>query len=192
MKRNWKNVAIYTALAISVFGLAGCGSPKAPNGANGVTTEAPKPVLVLSIGKKDQFKGYEFVYEAATPGSTGLTWDAANPDADMLIAILADVTGWNLHLSEPVSVTPGSFVISFAEDSSIFTGAVDSSKTDFAITDRGELVTTILDSIVANLNTAYGQSLTIYFSNADGGDITVPDAGVTISSSEPYDAPEEE
>ncbi len=183
MRRNWKHFVIYTAFAMSVFSLTGCGSPSGnPDGE--VTTAAPK--MVLSIGTKDNLKSYDFTYETATPDTAGLTWDANNPDADTLIAIIAEVTGWNLHLAEPVSVSPGSFTIYFAEDSSIFTGTVDSSKTDFAITDRKELVTTILDSIVANMNAAYNESLTIYFAAADGGDISIPEAGITISSSEPY------
>ncbi len=85
-----------------------------------------------------------------------------------------------------MSVSPGSFTISFSKDSSIYTGAVDSSKTDFAITDRKQLVTTILDSIVANMNRAYNESLTIYFTAADGSDITVPEGNITIPASEPY------
>ena len=192
MKKKLKNIAICTALAISVLSFAGCGNSNNSSKGENATTEAPKPVLTLSIGTKDDLKNYDYIYETATPGSTALTWDASNPDADTLIAILAEVTGWNLNLAEPVSVTPGSFIICFAEDSSIYTGAVDSSKADFAITDRQKLVNTILDSIVANMNTAYKETLTIYFASADGSDITIPDAGITISASEPYATVEEE
>lgn len=192
MKKKLKNIAVCAVLAVSVFGFVGCGNSAKPSNGENTTTEAPKPVLTLSIGTKDELKNYDYIYEVANPGSTSLTWDVSNPDADTLIAILAEVTGWNLNLAEPVSVTPGSFIISFAEDSSIYTGAVDSSKPDFAITDRQKLVTTILDSIVANMYTAYKESLTIYFTSADGSDISVPDAGITISASEPYATMEEE
>lgn len=194
MKKNWKNLAIYAALAVTAFSLTGCSSAPANNTNAGTetTTEAPKPILVLTIGTKDNLKNYDYFYEAANPNSDALTWDASNPDADTLIAILAETTGWNLNLAEPVYVSPGSFTIYFAEDSSIYTGAVDSTKADFAITDRQELVNTILDSIVANLNAAYNESLTIYFAAADGDDIVVADSGITISSSEPYAESEEE
>lgn len=193
MRKNWKHLAIYTALAVTAFSLVGCGSTPANNNKpdTETTTEAPKPVLVLTIGTKDNLKNYDYFYESANPDSSALTWDARNPDADALIAILAEATGWNLNLAEPVSVSPGSFTIYFAEDSSIYTGSVDTAKADFAITDRQELVYTILDSIVANMNTAYDESLTIYFAAADGSDITIPDAGITISSSEPYATSEE-
>ncbi len=186
MKKNWKNFVIYTVFAVSVFSLTSCGSSPANAPGTENTTEAPQPILVLSLGTKDNMKEYDYIYESANPNSTALTWDARNPDADTLLAIIAELTGWNLTLSQPVSVSPGSFTISFSKDSSIYTGAVDSSKTDFAITDRKQLVTTILDSIVANMNRAYNESLTIYFTAADGSDITVPEGNITIPASEPY------
>lgn len=190
MKRNWKNFAIYAALTITALSLTGCGSKSDDNSPvtteNITTTEAAVPLLVLSIGTEDNMKNYDFFYESATPGSTSLSWDASNPDADMLIAIIEEVTGWNLTLAEPVSVSPGSFTIYFSEESSIYTGTVDSSKADFAITDRKQLTTTILDTIVANMNAAYNESLTIYFASADGDDIVVPGTDMTISSAEPY------
>lgn len=188
MKKNWKTFAIYTAFAIAACSLTGCGSKSdsSPNFTENVTTETSVPSLVLSIGTAESMKTYDFFYETATPGSDSLSWDAANPDADTLISILEEVTGWNLTLSEPVSVSPGSFTIAFSEESSIYTGATDSSKADFAIADREQLVTTILDSIVANMNIAYNESLTIYFSSADGSDIVVPGTDIIISAATPY------
>lgn len=196
MKKSLKNFVIGVLLAVSAFSLSGCGSTPADNSAPGTeatTTEAPKPVLTLSVGTRDNMKSYDYFYEKGSPDSAALSWDATNPDADILIAIIADKTGWNLNLASPVSVSPGSFIISFAADSSIYTGAVDSSKADFAIADHKELATTILDSIVANMNHAYGETLTIYFTSSDGGDIVVPGTDLTVSSSEPYsEAVEEE
>lgn len=197
MRKNWKNLAIYAALAITALSLTGCGSKPAdssgsPSSAAEATTEAPVPVLVLSIGTKDNFKNYDFFYESASPDSNALSWNASNPDADTLIQIIEEVTGWNLTLASPVSISPGSFNIYFSEESSIYTGAVDSSKADFAITDRKQLITAILDTIVTNMNIAYDQSLTIYFASADGTDIVVPGTDMIISSSEPYADSEEE
>ena len=186
MKKNWKNLVIYTVFAVSVFSMTSCGSSPANAPGTENTTEAPKPILVLSIGTKDTMKEYDYIYESANPNSTALTWDARNPDADTLLAIIAELTGWNLTLAQPVSVSPGSLTIAFAKESSSYTGAVDSSKADFAITDRQQLVTTILDSIVANMNRAYNESLTIYFTAADGTDIIIPDSNITIPSAEPY------
>lgn len=196
MKKNIKSLVIYGTMLLASLSLSGCGSstPEVPvaTTAAATTTEAQKPLLHVSIGTKDNMKDYDYICEAASPNSSSLSWNPGNPDADMLIAIIADLTGWNLTLSEPVSVSPGSFSIYFGEDSSIYTGAVDSSKTDFAITDKQQLVTTILDSIVQNMNTAYDEELTIYFSAADGSDIVVPGTDITISASEPYAAPAEE
>lgn len=199
MKKNLKNIAIYAAMTIAAFSLASCGSSSDPAVQESVpvatttVTEATTatPLLVLSIGTKDTLKSYDYFYESAGPGSDILSWDSNNPDADDLIAILADYTGWNLTLSNPVSVSPGSFYISFAEESSIYTGAA-SANGEFTIADQKELVTTILDSIVANMNEAYNEELTIYFTAADGSDIIVPGTDMVISSSEAYFAPVEE
>lgn len=197
MKKNLKNIAIYAAMTLTAFSLAGCGGsgstePSAtPADTTTIQETTAPPLLVLSIGTKDNLKSYDYYYEHSIPGSEALSWNAANPDADMLIAILADHTGWNLTLAEPVYVSPGSFFISFAEESSIYTGAA-SANADFAISDQKELVTTILDSIVANMNSAYTGQLSIYFTAADGGDIIVPGTDMVISSSEAYSAPEGE
>lgn len=198
MKKNFKNLAIYATMLIAALSLGSCGSntnetPAVTTAAaTAATTEAEKPLIVVSIGTKGSMKNYEYFCEAAGPDSTSLSWNASNPDADELIAIIADLTGWNLTLASPVSVSPGSFTIYFAEDSSIYTGAVDSAKSDFAITDRKQLATTILDSIVENMNTAYNEELTIYFAAADGSDIAVPGTDMTVSASEPYSASEGE
>lgn len=199
MKKNIKNFAIYAAMTIAALSLTSCGSDSTPAGkpaqeeTNSVIAETTTatPLLVLSIGTKDNLKAYDYFYESAEPGSEALSWDSNNPDADDLIAILADHTGWNLTLSDPVYVSPGSFYISFAEESSIYTGAA-SANGEFAIADQKELAATILDSIVANMNNAYNEDLTIYFTAADGGDITVPNTDMVISSAEPYSAPVEE
>lgn len=199
MKKNFKNLAIYATMVIAALSLGSCGSAKDETPAattaaasTAATTEAEKPLLVVSIGTEGNMKNYDYFCEAANPGSASLSWNASNPDADTLIAIIADLTGWNLTLASPVSVSPGSFTIYFAEDSSIYTGAVDSAKSDFAITDKKQLAATILDSIVENMNTAYNEVLTIYFAAADGSDIAVPGTDMTISASEPYSSPEEE
>ena len=199
MKKNMKNIAIYAAMTIAALSLTSCGSGSEPtiqeNTPVTTTTVAETttatPLLVLSIGTKDSLKSFDYFYEAGAPGSDALSWDSNNPDADDLIAILADHTGWNLTLSNPVSVSPGSFYISFAKESSVYTGAA-SAESEFAIADQKELVTTILDSIVANMNNAYSEELTIYFTAADGGDIVVPGTDMVISSSEAYSAPVEE
>lgn len=198
MKKNLKSLAIYAAMVIAALSLGSCGSAKDADSAattaatSAAATEAEKPLLVVSVGTKGNMKNYDYFCEAANPGSSALSWNASNPDADTLIAIIADLTGWNLNLASPVSISPGSFTIYFAEDSSIYTGAVDSTKSDFAITDKKQLATTILDTIVENMNTAYNEELTIYFAAADGGDIVVPGTDMTISASEPYSESEEE
>lgn len=198
MKKKINHIAIYAAMAITAFSLTGCSSSSEPAAATTAATDvtttvqettAP-PLLVLSIGTKDSLKSYDYFYEQGAPGTDVLSWDANNPDADALIAIIADHTGWNLTLSDPVYVSPGSFSIAFSEESSLYTGAA-SANAEFAIADQKKLVTTILDSITANLNNAYKETLTIYFTAADGGDIIVPGTDMVISATEPYSAPAE-
>ena len=195
MKKNIRTIAVYAALTITAFHMTGCGAGSAPASSQESTAAVPEttapPILVLSVGTKENLKSYDYYYEYGAPGSETISWDSSNPDANALIAILADYTGWNLTLSAPVYVSPGNFSISFSEESSIYSGAA-SAKPDFSISDQKELVTTILDSIVANMNEAYHEELTIYFTAADGGDILVPGTDIVISSSEPYYAPAEE
>lgn len=188
MKKTLKILAIYGVLTLGALGLTSCG--KSGTGPVETTTEAPKNIVTLYVGKEDNMKEYTYTMEVdpSTPGS--MVWDSSSPDPDDLIKLLSLLTGWNLTLASPVTVSPATFTISFADESSVFTGAASATQADFQISDQKELTETILDSIVYNLNKAYNEPVTIYFTNKDFGDIVV--SGLTVSSSEPYAQPEEE
>ena len=112
----------------------------------------------LYIGAGASMKEYPWTFES-------------DPSPDDLIAAIAEMTGWNLTLAEPVSSGRGGMTVVFGRESSVFTGPPDPQKDEFHVFDTQDLVFHILDSIQKTLqmNTidpALGDpdNLDIYFS----------------------------
>lgn len=137
----------------------------------------------LYIGSGDNFTQYAFSGEK-TP--------------DNLIGAIADLTGWNLSLADPVTSGKGGMTVCFTTDCSIFTGPPDPQKDEFHAFDTYSLTEMILDSIQKTLQENYvdreaggdPSNLDIYFCVMDNGnitDISLPDAGITIPLDQPYE-----
>lgn len=83
---------------------------------------------------------------------------------EMLIQGIADLTGWNLTLAEPVISGKGGISVCLSRESTLFTGPPDPQKEEFHMYDAEQLAETILDSIQKTLQTGF---------TGEGGD---PDA----------------
>ena len=71
--------------------------------------------------------------------------------AEKLIAAMADLTGWNLDLSDEVFSGKGGMTVSFAPECALVTGPPETQKEEFVVYDNCGLAQTILDSIQETL-----------------------------------------
>ena len=189
-----KKLAILFALALCVT-LAGGNQPAPPQGgepsqepSNSVTTspveELPTPTpadesidptpaegeqtATLYIGTKaGGFAEYPMIYEGE------LT-------AEKLIQGIADLTGWNLTLAEPVVSGKGGMSVCLSGESSLFTGPPDPQKEEFHVYDVGQLAETILDSIQKTLQEGF---------TLEGGDPDALDIWYYMEGDQPLELP---
>ena len=71
--------------------------------------------------------------------------------AEKLIAAMADLTGWNLDLSDDVFSGKGGMTVSFAPECALVTGPPEAQKDEFVVYDNCGLAQMILDSIQETL-----------------------------------------
>ena len=146
------------------------------------SSEAAQTTGTLYIGSGESFSEYPFTAEK-TPGD--------------LIHAIADLTGWNLSLADPVTDGKGGMTVCFTKDCSIFTGPPAQQQPDFFAYDNITLTQMILDSITKTLQENYvdrdlggdPSTLDIYFCVMENGkldSITLPDEGITIPMDQPY------
>ena len=167
-----KKQTILFALIFCVA-LAGCNQPAPPQGggpsepqeipeADVIITEPEEPaepaapaagqVAMVYIGTRaNGFTDYPIVYDGdLTP--------------EKLIQGIADLTGWDLTLAEPVISGKGSMSVCLSGESALFTGPPNPQREEFHMYDVGQLAETILDSIQKTLQMGF---------TGEGGD---PDA----------------
>ena len=158
------------------------------------STEAPSVSegATLYIGCGDSFREYHLdCGESATP--------------DELIEGIADLTGWDLTLVDPVSTGKGGMTVCFSSQCALFTGPPEPQKEEFHMYSAEQLAATILDSIQATLQNYYidpslgdPSNLDIYYCMEDNEPLTLPNLGITIPMDQPYsglsfeDTPESE
>lgn len=165
-----KKLVILFALTLCVA-LAGCNQPAQPQGGEPTqtpsgtvstppveeptqpasptdepTTQMPaegEQTATLYIGTKaGGFAEYPMTYEGElTP--------------EKLIQGIADLTGWNLTLAEPVISGKGGMGVCLSNESALFTGPPDPQKEEFHMYDVGQLAETILDSIQKTLQKGF-------------------------------------
>lgn len=152
------------------------------------TTQETGPDLTqaagtLYIGTTDSFKEYPFSGEK-TP--------------DNLVAAIAELTGWNLSMADPITDGKGGMTVCFTKDCSIFTGPPAQQKDEFFASDNITLARMILDSIQKTLQENYvdrelggdPSNLDIYFCTVtDDGtitDIAIPEESVSVPMEYPY------
>lgn len=192
-----KKLAILFALTLCVA-LAGCNQPAPPQGgepsqepSESVTTPPaeeptdPTPsegeqTATLYIGTKaGGFAEYPMTYEGE------LT-------AEKLIQGIADLTGWDLTLAEPVVSGKGGMSVCLSSESALFTGPPDPQKEEFHMYDAGQLAETILDSIQKTLQKGFvlepgdPDTLDIWYFMEGAKPLELPSLGLSWPIDQPY------
>lgn len=202
-----KKLAILFALTLCVA-LAGCNQPAQPQGgeptqtpsgavstppvgeptqpappANEPTTSTPaegEQTATLYIGTKaNGFTEYPMTYEGElTP--------------ELLIQGIADLTGWNLTLAEPVISGSGGMSVCLSNESSLFTGPPDPQKEEFFMFGLDELAETLLDSIQKTLQKGFvlepgdPDTLDIWYFMEGDQPLELPGLGLSWPIDQPY------
>ena len=199
-----KKLAILFALTLCVA-LAGCNQPAPPQGGESTqipsgtvstspTEEATEPAppadqstptegeqtVTLYIGTKaGGFTEYPMTYEGElTP--------------ELLIQGIADLTGWNLTLAEPVTSGKGGMSVCLSNESALFTGPPDPQKDEFHVYDAEQLAEMILDSIQKTLQEGFTleggdpDTLDIWYFMEGNQPLELPDLGLSWPIDQPY------
>lgn len=117
-----------------------------------------------------------------------------NLTPELLISTMATMTGWNLDLADTVTSGPGGMTVCFASTSSIFTGVPEEQEEEFAVSDKEQLVATILDSIQYTLQYNFvdvqaggdPSSLDIYYTMEGEQPLDLSDINKTVPMDQPY------
>lgn len=178
--------------------LAGCGpsapsrtpAPQDPPGA----ATAPSPVeapdspappadeqtAALYIGTKaGGFSEYPMTYEGELTPET-------------LIQGIADLTGWDLTLAEPVVTGKGGMSVCLSGESALFTGPPDPQREEFFVFGLEDLAETLLDSIQKTLQMGFTgeggdpDALDIWFYMEGEQPLELPGLGLSWPLDEPY------
>lgn len=192
-----KKLAILFALTLCVA-LAGCDQPAPPQGgepsqepSESVTTPpadestTPMPAegeqtATLYIGTKaNGFTEYPMTYEGElTP--------------EKLIQGIADLTGWNLTLAEPVISGKGGMSVCLSNESALFTGPPDPQKEEFFMFGLDDLAETLLDSIQKTLQKGFvlepgdPDTLDIWYFMEGDKPLELPGLGLSWPIDQPY------
>lgn len=134
----------------------------------------------LYIGTQEEgFAEYPFSYEGTlTP--------------ELLIRGIADLTGWDLTLAEPVTTGKGGMSVCLSGSSSLFTGPPNPQNEVFHMYDGEQLAETILDSIQKTLQMGFTgvegnpDALDIYYYMEGELPLELPEFGLSWPLDEPY------
>lgn len=145
-------------------------------------TDAPSgsQTATLYIGTRfEGFAEYPFSYEGTlTP--------------ELLIQGIADLTGWDLTLAEPVATGKGGMSVCLSESSALFTGPPEPQKDEFHMFGAEQLAQTILDSIQKTLQMGFTgelgnpDALDIYYYMEGEQPLSLPDIGMSWPLDQPY------
>lgn len=201
MKRqNNKRFGVAVLLLILLFTLSACsrgqsesGSPvstgqeetappetEQPEAEQLETPDAAANGAVLYIGTKDSgFAEYPITYEGTlTP--------------EILIAGIADLTGWDMTLAEDVATGKGGMSVCFADSSALFTGPPDPQNEKFFMFGADQLAQTILDSTQRTLQMGFTgeggdpEALDIYYYMEGEKPLELPNIGREWPLDQPY------
>ena len=132
------------------------------------TAPAVGQVAMVYIGTKaGGFTDYPMIYDGE------LT-------AEKLIQGIADLTGWDLTLAEPVISGKGGMSVCMSSESALFTGPPDPQREEFHMYDVGQLAETILDSIQKTLQEGF---------TLEGGDPDALDIWYYMEGNQPLELP---
>ena len=112
--------------------------------------------------------------------------------AEKLIQGIADLTGWDLTLAEPVISGKGGMSVCLSSESSLFTGPPDPQKDEFHMYGAGQLAETILDSIQKTLQKGFvlepgdPENLDIWYFMEGERPLELPNLGLSWPIDQPY------
>lgn len=144
------------------------------------TAPAVGQVAMVYIGTKaGGFTDYPMIYDGE------LT-------AEKLIQGIADLTGWDLTLAEPVISGKGGMSVCMSSESALFTGPPDPQREEFHMYDAEQLAETILDSIQKTLQEGFTgeggdpDALDIWYCMEGEQPLELPDLGLSWPIDQPY------
>lgn len=111
---------------------------------------------------------------------------------ELFIQSIADLTGWNLTLAEPVTTGKGGMSVCLSNESSLFVGPPDPQKDEFHVYDALQLAETILDSIQKTLQMGFTgeggdpDALDIYYYMEEEQPLELPELGLSWPIDQPY------
>lgn len=192
-----KKRSIFLAIMFCVV-LAGCDAPAEPAGSTPAESSATAAVpavpamdtptaspeneqtATLYIGTKAAgFAEYPMAYEGE------LT-------AELLIQGIADLTGWDLTLAEPVISGKGGMSVCLSSKSALFAGPPDPQKDEFHMYSWEQLAETILDSIQKTLQMGFTgeggnpDALDIWYYMEGEQPLNLPELGLSWPLDQPY------
>lgn len=146
----------------------------------GLTPAEGEQTATLYVGTKaNGFTEYPMTYEGElTP--------------EVLIQGIADLTGWNLTLAEPVISGKGGMSVCLSNESSLFTGPPEPQKDEFHMFSADELAETILDSIQKTLQEGFvldpgdPNTLDIWYYMEGEQPLELPSLGLSWAIDQPY------
>ena len=142
-------------------------SPPAEESAAPTPTEGEQTATLYIGTKAGGFTEYPMTYEGElTP--------------EKLIQGIADLTGWNLTLAEPVVSGKGGMSVCLSGESALFTGPPDPQKEEFHMYGVDQLAQTVLDSIQKTLQEGF---------TLEGGDPNALDIWYYLEGEQPLELP---
>lgn len=135
---------------------------------------------ILYIGTRDSgFTEYSMTYEGSlTP--------------EILIAGIADLTGWDMTLAEEVTTGKGGMSVCFADSSALFVGPPEPQNEEFFMFSAEQLAQTLLDSTQKTLQMGFigeggdPDALDIYYYMEGEKPLELPDVGREWPLDQPY------
>ena len=188
-KTRWLSLLTAGVLALGLV-LSGCssngtesqGSSSSQTEQGSQETEARVPTLYIGTYDSEgngSFQEFPFVSSGeVTP--------------ENLISAMAELTGWNLTLSEddPVTSGKGGMTVSFAPESAIFTGPPEEQKDEFHVYSSDQLCYEIFDSVKKTLQENFSpenpEALDVYYCTDGSTEIELENLGVVLPMDEPY------
>ena len=145
-----------------------------------VSSTVAEQTATLYIGTKAQgFTEYPMAYEGdLTP--------------EMLIQGIADLTGWDLTLDEPVVSGKGGISVCLSESSALFMGPPEPQKDEFHMFSAEQLAETLLDSIQKTLQEGFTleggdpDALDIRYFLKGEQPLALPNLGLSWALDQPY------
>jgi len=201
-----KRFLIFMALLCLL--LAGCDQPAEPQDSTPVETDtssvAPvdptpsaEPTCPAEVTPEPDAGNYATLYIGTKSAGFGEYPMEYNGELtpELLIQGIADLTGWDLTLSEPVTTGKGGMSVCLSNGSSLFVGPPDPQVDEFHIYDAAQLAETILDSIQKTLQMGFTgplgdpDLLDIYYYMEGEQPLTLPDLDLSWPLDQPYQWP---